>query len=40
VIGPEERTAMQPAVDYFNGQFRLLLHTANYAIYAVPAQRG
>ncbi|TMF21270.1 MAG: hypothetical protein E6I31_09440 [Chloroflexi bacterium] len=40
VIGPEERTAMQPAVDYFNAQFRLLLHTANYAIYAVPAQRG
>jgi hypothetical protein len=35
VIGPSERSAFQPNVAYFNAQFRLLLHTQNYDIYAV-----
>jgi uncharacterized membrane protein len=35
LIGPSERGAYQPNADYFNGQFRLLLHTPNYDIYAV-----
>jgi hypothetical protein len=35
VIGPHERGAYQPNVDYFNAQFRLFLHTPNYDIYAV-----
>jgi len=36
VIGPDERNTMQPDVDYFNAEFRLVLHTANYQIFAVP----
>jgi uncharacterized membrane protein len=35
VIGPSERSAFHPNVDYFNAQFRLALHTTNYDIYAV-----
>jgi hypothetical protein len=35
VIGPNERTAFQPDVNYFNTQFRLLLRTPHYDIYAV-----
>ena len=35
VIGPTERTVFQPNADYFKAQFRLLLHTPNYDIYAV-----
>jgi hypothetical protein len=35
VIGPHERAAFHPNVDYFNAQFRRLLHTVNYDIYAV-----
>jgi hypothetical protein len=35
VIGPAERAAIRPNIDYFNAQFRLLLHTPNYDIYAV-----
>jgi hypothetical protein len=37
VIGPNERSTFHPNVDYFKTQFRLLLHTPNYDIYAVPA---
>jgi uncharacterized membrane protein len=36
VIGPSERSNFHPNLDYFGAQFRLVLHTANYAIYAVP----
>jgi hypothetical protein len=36
VIGPSETTAFRPNADYFRGQFRLVVHTANYQIYAVP----
>jgi len=36
VIGPDERSTMQPNVDYFSARFRLVLQTANYQIYAVP----
>jgi len=36
VIGPSETTAFRPNVDYFRAQFRMVLHTANYQIYAVP----
>ena len=36
VIGPDERNTMQPDVDYFNAEFRLVLQTANYQIFAVP----
>jgi hypothetical protein len=35
VVGPAERTVFQPNADYFNTQFRLLLHTPNYDIYVV-----
>ena len=35
VIGPTERTAFQPDANYFNAQFRLVLHTPHYDIYAV-----
>ena len=35
VIGPTERTVFQPNADYFNAQFRLVLHTPNYDIYSV-----
>jgi hypothetical protein len=35
VIGPTERTVFQPNVDDFNAQFRRVLHTANYDIFAV-----
>ena len=35
VIGPAERTVFQPDANYFNAQFRLVLHTPNYDIYAV-----
>jgi len=35
VIGPTERTVFQPDANYFNSQFRLVLHTSNYDIYAV-----
>ena len=35
VIGPTERTVFEPNADYFKGQFRLLLHTPNYDVYAV-----
>jgi len=36
VVGPNEISAFHPNVDYFNTTFRLVLHTANYRIYAVP----
>jgi hypothetical protein len=36
VIGPTERSTYQPNVDYFNASFRLVLHTPNYDVYAVP----
>jgi hypothetical protein len=36
VIGPEERRSLSPNQDYFDTQFRLVLRTANYSIYAVP----
>jgi len=36
VIGPDERSVLHANVDNFNAQFRLVLHTANYEIYAVP----
>jgi hypothetical protein len=36
VIGPSERSVFHPNLDYFNAQFRLVLHTPNYQIYAVP----
>jgi len=39
VIGPNERSSFHPNLDYFNAQFRLVLHTANYEIYAVPPPR-
>jgi hypothetical protein len=35
VIGPAERAAIRPNIDYFNAQFRLVLHTPNYDVYAV-----
>jgi hypothetical protein len=35
VIGPRERGDFHPNADYFNTQFRLLLHTPNYDVYAV-----
>ena len=35
VVGPSERSLLKPNVDYFNAQFRLVLHTLNYDIYAV-----
>jgi uncharacterized membrane protein len=35
VIGPAERSAFHPNVAYFNAQFKLVLHTPNYDIYAV-----
>jgi hypothetical protein len=35
MIGPNERSAFQPNVDYFNAHFRLVLHTQNYDIYSV-----
>ena len=35
MIGPAERTVFQPDANYFNAQFRLLLRTPNYDIYAV-----
>jgi len=36
VIGPSERNAFHPNVDYFKAQFRLAVHTTNYDVYAVP----
>jgi hypothetical protein len=36
VIGPSETSAYKPNLNYFGTQFRLVLHTANYQIYAVP----
>jgi uncharacterized membrane protein len=36
LIGPTETSTYHPNVDYFGTRFRLVLHTANYAIYAVP----
>ena len=36
LIGPNERSTFHPNVDYFKAQFRLLLHTPNYDVYAVP----
>ena len=36
VIGPNETTTFHPNLDYFATQFRLVLHTANYRVYAVP----
>ena len=36
VIGPNETTTYHPNVAYFGTQFRLLIHTPTYAIYAVP----
>ena len=36
VIGPSETTIFHPNLDYFAAQFRLVLHTANYRVYAVP----
>ena len=36
VIGPNESSVFHPNVDYFRTQFRLVLHTASYEIYAVP----
>ena len=35
VIGPTERTVFQPDANYFDAQFRLVLHTPHYDIYAV-----
>jgi hypothetical protein len=35
VIGPRERNDYHPNADVFKAQFRLLLHTTNYDIYAV-----
>jgi hypothetical protein len=35
VIGPTERSAYHPNAAYFNAQFKLVLHTPNYDIYAV-----
>jgi hypothetical protein len=35
VVGPNERSTLSPNVDFFNGQFRLALHTLNYDVYAV-----
>ena len=35
VIGPTERSDLKPNIDYFNAEFRLVLHTLNYDIYAV-----
>jgi hypothetical protein len=37
VVGPNETATLHPNLDYFNATFRRVLHTANYAIYAVPA---
>jgi len=39
VIGPDERNILHANVDYFNAQFGLVLHTANYEIYGVPPPR-
>jgi hypothetical protein len=39
VIGPNELSSYHPNLDYFNAQFRLVLHTQNYEIYAVPPPR-
>jgi hypothetical protein len=36
VIGPEERRSLSANQAYFDSQFRLVLRTANYAVYAVP----
>ena len=36
VVGPNEIVEFHPNVDYFKSTFRLVLHTANYQIYAVP----
>jgi hypothetical protein len=36
VIGPSETSTFHPNVDYFNTNLRVVLHTANYQIYAVP----
>ena len=36
VIGPSETSVFHPNLDYFGTNFRLAVHTANYAIYAVP----
>jgi hypothetical protein len=36
LIGPAETSAYHPNLEYFGTQFRLVLHTTNYAIYAVP----
>jgi hypothetical protein len=36
VIGPNETTTYHPNVAYFGTQFRLVIHTPTYAIYAVP----
>src|SRR6202022_3499526 len=36
VAGPNEIAAFPPTVAYFNTTFRVVLHTANYQIYAVP----
>jgi hypothetical protein len=36
VIGPNETSTYKPNLNYFGTQFRLVLHTANYQIYAVP----
>ncbi len=36
VIGPNETSTYHPNLDYFGTQFQLVVHTANYAIYAVP----
>jgi hypothetical protein len=36
VIGPSERSTLDPNVDYFTASFRLLLRTPNYEIFTVP----
>ena len=37
VIGPHEMADLHPNVDYFASNFRLVVRTANYQIYAVPS---
>jgi uncharacterized membrane protein len=36
VVGPNEMATLHPNLDYFNTTLRLVLHTANYQVYAVP----
>jgi uncharacterized membrane protein len=36
VVGPNEMATLHPNLGYFNTTLRLVLHTANYKVYAVP----